>query len=357
MIHPVIMVGGSGTRLWPASRAKSPKQLMKVEGDETLLGGTVARARAVSGGDVMLVATSRLAPPIRDAMPDLPEDALVVEPEGRDTAACVGLAAVHVAASDPEGVMLVLPADHIVGPMDKFVKVATTACEVADREKCLVSIGVVPRGPATGYGYVHRGQGIEGEFAAPSFRVQQFREKPNRATAEEYVASGEFYWNSGIFAWRADVILGEIEKHLPEHDARLKQIAEAMKAGTVDDVLGEAYAGMPRISVDYGILEKAEKVAVVEADFDWDDVGCWTALAGHLPTDGDGNAVRGEFLGLDAKNCVIDARPGKLVIGAGIEDLVVVDMDDVLLLVPRSRDQDVKKVVDKLKELGKTQYL
>jgi mannose-1-phosphate guanylyltransferase len=354
VIHSVIMVGGSGTRLWPASRAKNPKQMMKVAGDESLLGGTMRRARELAGDSVILVATSQLADPMRKELPGLARDALIIEPEGRDTAACVGLAAVHVAARDPDGVMLVMPADHVVGPIDKFFTVAETAVHVADRERCLVSIGIVPRSPATGYGYVHRGDKIQGDFNAPAYTVKQFREKPDRATAQQYVDSGEYYWNSGIFAWRADVILKEIETHLPEHHARLRTIAESLDSA---EVINKVYSEIPRISVDYGILEKAQKVAVVEADFDWDDVGCWSALAGHYEADDEGNAVKGQFLGIDSHNCIVDAQSGKLVVGVGIDDLVIVDTPDVLMVIPRSRDQEVKKAVEKLKALGKGKYL
>jgi mannose-1-phosphate guanylyltransferase len=357
VIYSVIMVGGSGTRLWPASRAGSPKQMMKIADERTLLDTTVRRARAVSGERIILVATAQLAGLIREAMPDLPADALVIEPEGRDTAACVGLAAVHVASRDPDGVMVVMPADHVVGPLDRFAAIAAIAAELADRDRCLVTIGIVPRGPATGYGYIHRGEKLTGKFATDAYRVRRFREKPDRATAELYVASGEYYWNSGIFAWRADVILGEIASHLPEHDARLKRFAAAIGTGAEARVLGEVYGTIPRISIDYGILEKASSVAVVEADFDWDDVGSWSALAAHLPVDASGNAVRGQFLGIEARDCVVDVPEGKLVVGVGIQGLVVVDTGDVLLLIPRSRDQDVKKVVDRLKALGKTEYL
>jgi len=362
-IHAVIMVGGAGTRLWPVSRAARPKQMMKVGREESLLDGTYARAKALAGENVLVVGTAKLGKVIREDLPDLPEEKLVLEPEGRDTAACVGLAAVHVARSSPDDVIVMMPADHIVEPVDSFVRVARTAAAVASQEKCLVSIGVVPRFAATGYGYVHRGEAVKAsngsDFAAKAFRVRSFREKPGDETAKRYVDSGEYYWNAGIFAWTAGAILAEIEAHLPEHHAKLSEIASALGTPKAKKVADKVYPTIPRISIDYGVMEKAKSVAVVEADFDWDDVGSWTAFAEHVERDADGNAVEGEFLGIDARECIVigHGHKGKLVAAVGVEDLVIVDTPDALLVMPRSRDQDVKKVVAKLKELGRTELL
>jgi len=362
-IHAVIMVGGAGTRLWPVSRAARPKQMMKVGRDESLLDGTYARARALAGENVLVVGTAKLGGVIREDLPDLPEDKLVLEPEGRDTAACVGLAAVHVAKCSPDDVIVMMPADQIIEPADAFVRVAKTAAAVASQEKCLVSIGIVPRFPATGYGYVHRGEPVQASngsaFAAKAFRVRAFREKPGDETAKRYVDSGEYYWNAGIFAWTAGAILKEIESHLPEHHAKLSEIAAALGTPDEGQVADKVYPTIPRISIDYGVMEKAKSVAVVEADFDWDDVGSWTAFADHVERDADNNAVEGDFVGIDTRECVVIGHGGekKLVAAVGVEDLIIVDTPDALLVMPRSRDQDVKKVVAKLKELGRTELL
>ncbi|MHC5053709.1 MAG: mannose-1-phosphate guanylyltransferase [Planctomycetota bacterium] len=362
-IHAVIMVGGAGTRLWPVSRAARPKQMMKVGRNESLLDATYARAKALAGENVLVVGTAKLGGVIREDLPDLPEDKLILEPEGRDTAACVGLAAVHVARRSPDDVILMMPADHIVEPTEAFVRVARTAAAVAAQEKCLVTIGIVPKFAATGYGYVHRGEAVKAangsDFAAKAFRVRAFREKPGDETAKRYVDSGEYYWNAGIFAWTAGAILKEIESHLPEHHAKLAEIASAF--GTPDEqrVADDVYPTIPRISIDYGVMEKAKQVAVVEADFGWDDVGSWTAFAEHVERDADGNAVEGDFIGIDARECIVigHGAKGKLVAAVGVEDLVIVDTPDALLVMPRARDQDVKKVVAKLKELGRTELL
>ncbi len=362
-IHAVIMVGGAGTRLWPVSRAARPKQMMKVGREESLLDGTYARAKALAGENVLVVGTAKLGKVIREDLPDLPEDRLILEPEGRDTAACVGLAAVHVARTSPDDVIVMLPADHIVEPTDAFVRVAKTAAAVASQERCLVSIGIVPKFAATGYGYVHRGEAVGAKdgtaFAAKAFRVRAFREKPGDETAKRYVDSGEYYWNAGIFAWTAGAILAEIEAQLPEHHARLSEIAAALGTPSEQRVVSKLYPEIPRISIDYGVMEKAKRVAVVEADFDWDDVGSWTAFAEHVERDADGNAVEGDFLGLDARECIVIGHggKGKLVAAVGVEDLVIIDTPDALLVCPRSRDQDVKRVVAKLKELGRTELL
>ena len=362
-IHAVIMVGGAGTRLWPVSRAARPKQMMKVGREESLLDGTYARAKALAGENVLVVGTAKLGKVIREDLPDLPEDRLILEPEGRDTAACVGLAAVHVARTSPDDVIVMLPADHIVEPTDAFVRVAKTAAAVASQERCLVSIGIVPKFAATGYGYVHRGEVVKAangsDFAAKAFRVRAFREKPGDETAKRYVDSGEYYWNAGIFAWTAGAILAEIEAQLPEHHARLSEIATALGTPSEHRIVSKLYPEIPRISIDYGVMEKAKRVAVVEADFDWDDVGSWTAFAEHVERDADGNAVEGDFLGLDARECIVIGHggKGKLVAAVGVEDLVIIDTPDALLVCPRSRDQDVKRVVAKLKELGRTELL
>ncbi|MHC4253239.1 MAG: mannose-1-phosphate guanylyltransferase [Planctomycetota bacterium] len=366
-IHAVIMVGGAGTRLWPVSRAARPKQMMKVGRNESLLDATYARAKALAGENVLVVGTAKLGKVIREDLPDLPEDKLVLEPEGRDTAACVGLAAVHVARSSPDDVIVMMPADHIVEPTEAFVRVAKTAAAVAAQEKCLVTIGIVPKFAATGYGYVHRGEAVKAANGrdmsecegAKAYRVRAFREKPGDETAKRYVDSGEYYWNAGIFAWTAGAILAEIEEHLPEHHAKLSEIAAAFGTPDEQSVADEVYPTIPRISIDYGVMEKAKSVAVVEADFGWDDVGSWTAFAEHVERDADGNAVEGEFLGIDARECVVIGHGGgaKLVAAVGVEGLVIVDTPDALLVMPRARDQDVKKVVAKLKELGRTELL
>jgi mannose-1-phosphate guanylyltransferase len=358
VIHGVIMVGGSGTRLWPVSRAKRPKQTMKVGSPDSLLVGSYARAKELAGEEaVLFVATEALGSVIRGEVPGLSDASLVLEPEGRDTAACIGLAAVHVLHRDPEGVMVVMPADHLIRPVDGFAAVAKAAADVAWKERSLVTIGIVPRGPATSFGYIHRGAKLGLEVGRPAHAVKGFREKPDAPTAREYVDSGEYYWNSGIFAWRADVILKEIEAHLPEHHARLMQIAEKIGTPEEAEVTRHVYHDIPKISIDYGVMERAEKVAVVEADFSWDDVGSWTAYAAHLKRDADGNDTEGEFIGIDCRDCIVVSPPGKPVAAVGIKDLVVIDTPDALFICPRSRDQDVKRIVAKLKEAGREELL
>ena len=357
MIHAIIMVGGAGTRLWPVSRRSRPKQMMKVASNESLLDATFARAKALADENVLVVATSGLAGVIREDLPGLRDEELVLEPEGRDTAACIGLAAVHVARRDPDGVMVVMPADHLIRPPEAFLAAARTAAEVAGRERCLVTIGIVPRSPATGYGYIHRGERIEGDLDRGAYRVAEFREKPDEATAKRYVDSGEYYWNSGIFAWRADVILEEMAKHLPEHHERLTEIAGSIGTAGEEEVCARAYSQMEKISIDYGVMEKAERVAVVEAGFDWDDVGSWTAFAEHIERDANGNDIEGDFVGIDTRDCVVIAPGGKTVAAIGVAGLVIVETPDVLLVCPRDRDQDVKKIVAKLKEMGREELL
>lgn len=360
MIWSVLMVGGAGTRLWPRSRRALPKQFMRIGGRESLITQAWRRGSGLAGAErTLVVATSNLAEPVRRELPELRPENLLAEPEGRDTAACVGLAATVIRNRDPEAVMAAMPADHFIEPLEGFLAAARTGCEVAARLGSVVTIGIVPAGPATAYGYVRRGEALEGggAFEVPVYRSLGFREKPDPELAESYVASGEYYWNSGIFVWKADVIVDEIRKNLPAHAEALGEIAAAVGRPGFDEVLGRVYPGMPRISIDYGVLEKAPDVAIVEAGFNWDDIGSWGALAKYLKQDEGGNRVEGEFVGVDAEECIVLGPEGKLVAAVGVDDLVIVDTPDALLVCRRGRDQDVKKLVERLRGLGREDLL
>ena len=359
MRHAVIMAGGSGTRLWPLSRAGRPKQLLDVVADadggsHSLLAEAYDRVRSVVGPDCVWVCTAaRYADQVRAALPELAAGRLILEPEPRDTANAVGLAAALVADVDPDAELAVVSADHVIRPVERFARVLGTAFDaLADRPRSLVTLGITPTSPATGFGYVRRGAptGVPGVAEAAAFR-----EKPDRATAEEYLASGAYLWNSGMFVWRARTVLDALADHLPESAAGLARIVAAPAGPERDAVLAEVFPTLPRISVDYAVLEPAAaepgRVLVADLDVDWLDVGSWPALASTLAEDGAGNAVRGLTVVLDgAGNIVFSDAPEHLVALVGVRDSVVVHTADVTMVCPVGESERVKQLLAAVEE-------
>jgi mannose-1-phosphate guanylyltransferase len=346
------MAGGSGTRFWPRSRTRLPKQLLPIVGARSMLAETVARLPPAIARRHAVVVTAR--PQARGVRAALPRSVRVlVEPEARNTAAAIALAALHLARTAPEALMAVLPADHAIDDVPTFRADLELAFDVAEQTGALVTIGIPPTQPETGYGYIRPGAGLPG----PSGRVaavDRFVEKPDRAHAEAMLAEGNTLWNAGMFVWRVSTILGELEAHLP---AVLTPLADAVAKGTVR-ALASAYRRLPSISIDHGILEHARHVAVVRARFGWSDVGSWAAVAA-LWQDGapnGPNAVRGRALPVDSRGCVVDS-PHRLVALLGVEDLVVIDTPDALLVARKDRSQDVRLVVDELRRRGLARYL
>jgi mannose-1-phosphate guanylyltransferase len=354
MRHAVIMAGGSGTRLWPLSRAARPKQLLDVVADEgggahSLLAEAFARLRAVLPVEQIWVCTAeRYGEQVRAALPELGEDRLVLEPVARDTANAVGLAAALVADVDPDAELAVVSADHVIRPVDRFAAVLETAYEaLAARPRSLVTLGITPTSPATGFGYVQRGEATEVDGVA---EAASFREKPDRATAEEYLASGQYLWNSGMFVWRARTVLDALAEHLPESADGLARIVAAPAGPARERVLAEVFPTLPKISVDYAVLEPAAaepgRVLVADLDVDWLDVGSWPALAHTLETDEAGNAVRGPAVVVDgAGNIVFSDDPDHLVALVGVRDSVVVHTADVTMVCAVSDAERVKQLL------------
>ena len=354
MRHAVIMAGGSGTRLWPLSRAGRPKQLLDVVagadgGAHSLLAEAFTRVRAVVPADCVWVCTAaRYADQVRAALPELAPGRLILEPQPRDTANAVGLAAALVADTDPDAELAVVSADHVIRPVERFAHALTTAFDaLAGRPRALVTLGITPTSPATGFGYVRRGTptGIPGVAEAAAFR-----EKPDRATAESYLASGEYLWNSGMFVWRARTVLDALADHLPESARGLARIVAAPAGRERDAVLAEVFPGLPKISVDYAVLEPAAaepgRVLVADLHVDWLDVGSWPALANTLGDDGAGNAVRGLAVVLDgAGNIVFSDDPAHLVALVGVRDSIVVHTADVTMVCPVADAERVKQLL------------
>jgi mannose-1-phosphate guanylyltransferase len=354
MRHAVIMAGGSGTRLWPLSRAERPKQLLDVVaedggGSHSLLAEAFGRLRVLLPAERIWVCTAeRYRDPVRSALPELGADRLILEPVPRDTANAVGLAAALVADVDPDAELAVVSADHVIRPVERFVAALSTAYDLlVTRPRALVTLGITPTSPATGFGYIHRGAptGLSG-----ASEVAAFREKPDRTTAEEYLASGQYSWNSGMFVWRARTVLDALADHLPETSAGLERVIAAPAGPSRDAALAEIFPTLPKISVDYAVLEPAAtepgRVLVVDLDVDWLDVGSWPALAGTLESDGAGNAIRGMSVLVDsARNVVVSDDLDHLVALVGVNDSVVVHTADVTMVCPIADAERVKELL------------
>ena len=347
-LYPVVMAGGSGTRFWPLSRKARPKQFLALATNRPLIVETVDRLKGLATPARTFVVCGPVhARAVRKLLPRLPAANVVVEPIARNTAPAIGLATLHVQARDPEGVLAVLPSDHHVADVPGFRKVLERAAEVA-ASGALVTIGIRPTRPETGYGYIRVGEPIDGK----SSRVRAFVEKPDAPTAAGYLSSGEYLWNGGIFVFTARAMRDAIARHLPQLDAVLERIAPTVGTSRHAAALRKWFPRAPAISIDYGVMEKAREIAVVPGDFGWSDVGSFAALPEVRPADPSGNVVVGKGAVLvDSAGCVVvgSGRPLGVV---GLRDMVVVDSGDAVLVVPRDRSQDVRAVVQSLKSKG-----
>ncbi len=347
-LYVVVLAGGSGERFWPLSTPEHPKQFPPLLDGRSFFQHTVERATRLVGAARVLVATRRdLLPIVRDQLPGFPVENCILEPAGRDTAACIGLAALVIERRVPGACMLVAPSDHYISPFHAFEETIRHGLALLERVDGLVTLGIPPTRPETGYGYILAGEAVPEHPAAR--RCERFTEKPDHGTAERFVADGRYYWNSGIFLWTAATLLKAVARHLPDHWTCLETIRAAL--GTPDEarVLDTTFPRIPRMSVDVGILERADHVYMIPATFTWDDVGAWNALGRIFAPDERGNAVVGYHVGRDSHGCVIygTTRP----IGTiGLRDLVVVETPEGVLVCPRERAQEVKELVRMLRE-------
>ncbi|HEX2261489.1 MAG TPA: sugar phosphate nucleotidyltransferase [Candidatus Binatia bacterium] len=359
----VIIAGGKGTRFWPLSRSQRPKQLLKILGRRSLISETTSRVLSISGSKQTLVVTvAEQLNALCKELPNLPRKNFLAEPQGNNTAPCIGLAALEVVARDPRAVMVVLPADHWVADVNGFRSSIKSAVEIATRHDSLVTIGIRPNYPETGYGYIMKGKPLGGKPGA--YHVKRFHEKPSVVVAQRLIRQGSL-WNSGIFVWQAATLLELMRSYQPIISKGLEQIKKAtggksLGAPTpqIRSIVAREYKNMPNISIDYAVLEKAGsegKVITLEADFGWSDVGSWAAVHRMLPHDENGNAGNGKWLTLGAKNSLIHAG-NRLVVLLGVEDIVVVDTPDALLVGDIRRSQEVRELVDELKKKGYGAY-
>ena len=354
----IIMAGGRGERFWPISREKTPKQLIKLLGKTSFLQQAVANILPIVPlKNIFIITNAVQAPEVRKQLPKLPKDNVVAEPVGRDTCAAVTLGAALVGARSTKGVMAVLPADHVIPDAKKFQQVLSDAFDVAASGQVIVTIGIKPNEPATGYGYIQTGAVLPTPVGGKKckttfFKAERFVEKPDLATAEKYVASGEYRWNAGMFVWSFVTVTNSLEQHQPEMFAACQRWFKAAAVpAKLNRVLAKEYPEIKKISIDYALMEKAQNVVVADGAFEWDDLGAWPALSRHIKQDAEGNAAVAELIHVDsARNIVFDARtknrtPIALV---GLRDTIIVQTDDAVLVADKGQAQKIKELVKKL---------
>lgn len=353
------MAGGSGTRFWPKSRRDRPKQLLTLTGDATMLQQTVARIEPLVPRDRIIIVTGAdQAAATREQLPDLPGENVIAEPCPRDTAPCVGLAAGIVAHKDPEGTMIVMPADHVIEPADAFRATVKAAESVIDADPtALVTFGISPTRPETGYGYIERGSLVERRDGIAVHRVVQFREKPDRATAQSFLAAGNFAWNSGIFVWRARTILDAIRTHRPRLAEGLDPILKELGMPSFAQTLAERFPHLERVPIDKAVMEHAPNVKVLEVPYQWNDVGDWRALASLFEQDAAGNAIQGNVIVRETTNSILVSGDGGLVATIGVDDLVVIHSGKATLVARKDQLDKLKALVEGLADAGHGSYL
>ena len=340
------MAGGIGSRFWPRSRRTNPKQFLSIVGQNTLIQATVARLQGIIPVEnIHVVTNERYVETTRSQLPAVPSENILAEPVSRNTAPCITYAAFHIHRKDPDATMVVLPADHVIADVSRFHETLKVGIAKSAEEQSLVTIGIEPTYPATGYGYIQfdpEDRDPKGNLSA--LFVRTFAEKPNLETAERFLDSGDFLWNSGMFIWRTDSILSAVQQHIPDvYDS----FAWMDGAEENPDKLSESFSSCPGISIDYGVMERADKVYVVPGSFDWSDVGDWKAVYDLSEKGKEGNAIEGQAIVHDASRCLISAQD-RLVAVVGLNDIVVVDTEDALLVCHKNATQRIKNVVDYL---------
>ena len=353
-MYAVIMAGGVGSRFWPRSKEKTPKQLLRIFGENTMIQDTVDRLKGLVEDENIFIITNKIQKPeIINQLGHIPVENVIEEPFGRNTAACIGLASVIIKKKDKDAVTIILPADHIIKDIDIFHKTLKNAAEFADKSKGLVTIGIPPTRPETGYGYI---QIDDAPVENNIFKVLTFAEKPNYATAVRFLESGDFMWNSGMFIWRADVILEEIKLLMPDLQEELEVISKKVGKPDFDKTVFNSYGQLKSISIDYGIMEKSKKVYLTKGEFSWSDVGSWEEVYQLSGKNNDGNSVNGNVYTERTIDSYIYS-PDKFTAVIGAENLIIINTEDALLVCRRDNCQDVKKVVDYLKINKLTEHL
>ncbi len=360
MLHAMIMAGGGGTRFWPRSRQKKPKQFLQLGGDKSLIQQAYERLEAAVPPERMWVITSEAYRQLTQShMPALADDHIIGEPVGRDTAPCVALGAALIFKADPEAVMLVSPADHVIEPVQEFRRAVHAAFEICkENPNTFLTFGIPPTYPSVGYGYIQKGPEAMQRQGITAYKVSAFKEKPSSEIAQQFFASGDYFWNSGIFVWKASTVLASLKEHKPAMYASAMKIAEAWSTPDRKEVLETEFANMEKISVDYAVMEKAKEVMVLQTPYKWDDVGSWQALERLHPQDADGNTVLASHCGIKTGNCIIVSDNRKNIITTiGVDNLIIVQDGDALLVADKKDEAGVKQLVDTLKKRGLELYL
>lgn len=353
-IYGVIMAGGGGTRFWPLSRKAKPKQFLNLSGKDTMVMDTIKRLCRVADKEDIFVVTGEgfVASTAEETKEILRADHILGEPAARNTAACIGYAAMEIVKKYGDGVMCVAASDHFIKDEEEYERVMRMAASLADEKDALVTIGIKPTFPSTGYGYIRSNRNAEADYS----EVEEFVEKPNLETAKEYLASGQYAWNSGMFVWKASVILGYFERLLPDIYECLVKIGDAMGTDREKQVIQEVYPAIPKISVDYGIMERAKGVLMVEGDFGWNDVGSFDALEEIYEKDENGNVVLANGCLLDTNGCILYGDGEKLIATLGVQDLVIAQTKDIVLVCDKKRAQDIKLIPETLAKSGKDNF-
>ncbi len=350
------MAGGSGTRFWPKSRRKNPKQLIDLMGQGTLIRQTVERIKKIdSAANIYIIASKFLCDKIKDEIPEIPSFNFIEEPSGKNTAPAIGLAALHIYNKDPKGVMAIYPADHLIKGTKLFIETIRSAESLVQEKDALVTIGIYPTYAATGYGYIQCSQ-ENGLVEKNIYKVKSFAEKPNKNKAEKFVKSGEFLWNSGIFIWKAAKILSEMKIHMYDLHSSLNMISDSIGTPQYEIILNAEWKNIIPESIDYGILEKAQNVYTVRADFEWSDLGTWDSLFKAFEKNEDGSLYDGNVTTIESKNNLV-ISPNRLTALIGVNDMAIINLMDVTLIMPQSESEKVKAIVKILESMNKEEYL
>ena len=356
-IYTLIMAGGSGTRFWPRSRVAKPKQYLNMFGEESLLQSTLERFKTFTDPDnIYIVSSQNQAEALESQANELPKENLIYEPVGKNTLPCIGLAAMFAEKDNPDGIMVVSPADHLINEHGLFRDTIQAAAKIADEKDGIVTIGITPNYPATGYGYVKTAENITGDEKIKQFKVERFVEKPDIENAKTYLDQGGYFWNSGLFIFKVSVFLDAVKEFAPDLFDHLRRIQSDIGNPSFPQTLDTIYRAVESISVDYGIMEHAKNIYLVEGNFDWNDLGSWESVYLEEEKDGNGNAANGEAIFLDSSNSYIYSED-EIVALVGLDDVVVVRDGNATLVCKRDKVQDVKKIVEQLKSENKSKFL
>jgi len=356
-LYAVVMAGGGGTRLWPMSRRQHPKQTLSLTGARTLFQIAVDRLLPlITLERIFVVTTAEQIDSLEAQYPQLPRSNFIIEPEGRGTASCIGLSALILGRKDPEATMIVVTADHYIADTDRFRDSLRAAREIAD-QGYLVTLGIEPTHPSTGYGYIEQDASLGEVEGFEYYRVAKFTEKPDVQTARGFLEAGNYAWNSGMFIWRVDRILGEIRDQMSDLDGVLTRLGEVDDLEEFESMLGQLWSSLPKQTIDYGIMENADRVAVIPADIGWSDIGTWASVKGLYSDDEAGNVMLGDTIDLDSANTMVMADGERLIATIGLEDVLVIDTPDALLITRSDQSQRVKEIVEQLRDRDRDDVL